>query len=125
MEQTVERIDYESRLRRALEMLQGMRAKLDEVERSRTEPIAVIGMGCRFPGGADSPEAFWRLLRGGVDAIVEVPPDRCNVDEFYDPDPEAPGKMYTRYGGFIGEVDRFDPYFFGISPREAASMDPQ
>ncbi len=89
------------------------------------EPIAIIGMGCRFPGGVDSPEAFWKLLRDGVDAISEVPPARWDIDAFYDPDPEAPGKMATRYGGFLDGIDQFDPNFFGISPREAVSMDPQ
>jgi acyl transferase domain-containing protein/acyl carrier protein len=88
------------------------------------EPIAIVGIGCRFPG-ANNPESFWELLRDGVDAITEVPPDRWDVDEFYDPEPGTPGKMYTRYGGFIDQVDQFDPSFFGISPREAERMDPQ
>ncbi len=89
------------------------------------EPIAVIGMGCRFPGGADSPEAYWRLLREGVDAVSEVPADRWDVDAYYDPDPEAPGKTCSRWGAFLREVDRFDAGFFNISPREATAMDPQ
>lgn len=88
------------------------------------EPIAIIGIGCRFPG-AKSPDAYWQLLRNGVDAIREVPAERWNIDDFYDPDPSAPGKMNTRHGGFIDDVDQFDPYFFGITPREAMSMDPQ
>jgi len=88
------------------------------------EPIAIIGIGCRFPGAQDA-EAFWQLLRDGVDAITEVPPDRWDLRAFYDPNPEALGKMNTRWGGFLEQVDRFDPYFFGISPREAARMDPQ
>ena len=89
------------------------------------EPIAIVGMACRFPGGASTPEAFWDLLHEGVDAITEVPPDRWNVDAFYDPDSTAPGKMHSRWGGFLAGVDRFDPQFFGIAPREAAFMDPQ
>ncbi|MFY0568811.1 SDR family NAD(P)-dependent oxidoreductase [Archangium lansingense] len=89
------------------------------------EPIAIVGMACRLPGGADTPEAFWRLLREGSDAISEIPADRWDVDAWYDADPEAPGKMYVRAGGFLREVDRFEPQFFGISPREAESMDPQ
>ena len=89
------------------------------------EPIAIIGIGCRFPGGANSPEAFWKLLRDGVDAITEVPADRWNADSFYDPDPAKRGKMRSRWGGFVDKIDEFDAEFFGISPREASSMDPQ
>lgn len=88
-----------------------------------TEPIAIIGLGCRFPG-ADSPAAFWSLLANGQDAVSEAPPERWAVERYYDPDPEQPGKMYTRAGGFLAQIDRFDPQFFGISPREAEEMDP-
>jgi acyl transferase domain-containing protein/acyl-CoA synthetase (AMP-forming)/AMP-acid ligase II len=88
------------------------------------EPIAIIGIGCRFPG-ADGPAAFWRLLSDGVDAITEIPPDRWDADAFYDPNGTAPGTATTRWGGFLDQVDQFDPQFFGISPREAARMDPQ
>jgi amino acid adenylation domain-containing protein/thioester reductase-like protein len=87
------------------------------------EPIAIIGLSCRFPK-ASSPQAFWDLLRNGVDAITEVPSDRWDVDAFHSSDP-APGKVTTRWGGFLNDVDLFDPHFFGISPREAARMDPQ
>ncbi len=90
-----------------------------------SEPIAIIGMGCRFPGGVESPEDFWQLLRTGKDAIREVPPNRWDLETFYNPDPDAPGKMYTRHGGFLDQVDKFDPQFFNISPREALSLDPQ
>ncbi|MBI2838244.1 MAG: SDR family NAD(P)-dependent oxidoreductase [Acidobacteria bacterium] len=101
------------------------RAVKDDVgPRMTAEPIAVIGLGCRFPGGED-PESFWELLRDGVDAITEVPVQRWNSSDFYDSDPAARGKMNTRYGGFLEEVDQFDPHFFSISPREAARMDPQ
>ena len=92
---------------------------------SATEAIAVIGMGCRFPGGVDSPEAYWELLRSGRDAISEIPSDRWNVDDYYDNDPTAPGKMYARHGAFIRGVDQFDPAFFGMTPRETADLDPQ
>ena len=88
------------------------------------EPIAIVGVSCRFPGAPD-PEAFWEVLSGGVDAIREVPEDRFDIDEFYDPDPETPGKIYSRFGGFLDEIDGFDPEFFGISPREAVWIDPQ
>ncbi len=89
------------------------------------EPVAIIGIGCRLPGGADGPDSFWRLLREGVDAIGEVPPERWDLAAFYDEDPAAPGKMNTRWGGFLERIDGFDASFFGISPREAAPMDPQ
>jgi len=96
----------------------------DQNREAKTEPIAIIGIGCRFPG-AHGPEAFWQLLREGVDAITEVPAERFNLHAFYDPDPTIPGKMNTRWGGFLDQVDQFDPHFFGISPREALRMDPQ
>ncbi len=89
-----------------------------------TAPIAIIGMGCRFPGAPD-PDAFWRLLADGTDAITEVPADRWDIDAFYDPDLATPGMMSTRWGGFIPDVDKFDARFFGISPGEAKTMDPQ
>ena len=79
------------------------------------EPIAIVAVACRFPGAPD-PEGFWEVLAGGVDAIREIPSDRFDVDDYYDPDPEAPGKIYTRYGGFLDKIDGFDPEFFGISP---------
>ncbi|MEK8016255.1 MAG: SDR family NAD(P)-dependent oxidoreductase [Candidatus Parabeggiatoa sp.] len=90
-----------------------------------TDAIAIIGMGCRFPGSAKNPDAFWQLLRDGVDAISVVPASRWDIKSFYDPNPGTPGKMNTRWGGFLDEVAAFDPQFFGISPREAESMDPQ
>ncbi|GAB1543388.1 hypothetical protein NUACC21_60620 [Scytonema sp. NUACC21] len=88
------------------------------------EAIAIIGMGCRFPHAKD-PEAFWHLLHSQMDAITEVPEARWNVNTFYDSNPATPGKMVTRWGGFLDQVDQFDPLFFGISPREAQRMDPQ
>ncbi len=87
--------------------------------------IAIIGMGCRFPGGVSSPDAYWRLLREGTSAISEIPSDRWNVDEYYDSDREAVGKMYARHGGFVERADCFDAAFFGITPREAEDLDPQ
>lgn len=89
------------------------------------EPIAIVGIGCRLPGGANSPDAFWRNLCGGVNAVREIPSNRWNIDKFYDPEPGKPGKSISKWGGFIDCLDQFDPDFFGISPREAASMDPQ
>ncbi|MBC7878685.1 MAG: amino acid adenylation domain-containing protein [Anaerolineales bacterium] len=92
--------------------------------KNTNEPIAIIGLSCRFPK-ASNPQAFWELLRNGVDAITEVPPDRWNVDDFYSSDPATPGKVTSRWGGFLDGIDLFDPHFFGISPREATRMDPQ
>ncbi|HEV3220791.1 MAG TPA: SDR family NAD(P)-dependent oxidoreductase [Candidatus Acidoferrales bacterium] len=87
--------------------------------------IAIVGIGCRFPGGANNPAELWALLRDSVDAIAEVPADRWRVDSFYHPDPSRPGKTYSRWGGFIKHIEEFDAQFFGISPREAARADPQ
>src|SRR5580698_3155715 len=92
---------------------------------SASEPIAIIGLGCRMPGDADTPEEFWKLLANGVDAIEEIPSDRWDVNLFYDPHPDTPGKANTKWGGFVDHIDEFDPAFFGISPREAIGMDPQ
>jgi len=89
-------------------------------------PIAIVGVGCRFPGGASSPQEFWKNLVNGVDAIVDVPSDRWDANRFYDPDPQAAGKLYARQGGFLREpIDTVDPGLFGLSPREAAVLDPQ
>ena len=112
-------------MRRMLAALKEARTQLEATARSKTEPIAIVGAGCRFPGGVDSPDTFWRLLIDGVDAVSEIPPGRWCVDDYYDPNPGVPGKMYFRHGAFIEGIDRFDPHFFGISPREAMSMDPQ
>jgi len=93
---------------------------------SSTPPLAIVGMGCRFPGGANNPTRFWENLLAGKDCIIDVPEDRWEIDRFYDSDRNKPGKMYVRSGGFLQEnIFAFDSLFFGISPREAASMDPQ
>ena len=97
---------------------------LDAHRKIDSEPIAIIGIGCRFPGSS-GPQAFWQSIRDGVDAITEVPADRFDLNRVYDPDPAIAGKINTRWGGFVEQVDQFDPQFFGISPREAARMDPQ
>jgi acyl transferase domain-containing protein/2-polyprenyl-3-methyl-5-hydroxy-6-metoxy-1,4-benzoquinol methylase len=105
--------------------IEELQARLDAAEQAKREPIAIVGMACRFPGGSHDPESFWQFLREGKDAIREIPADRWDVDAFYHPDPGTPGKMYTRNGGFLDRVDLFDPQFFGIAPREAIGMDPQ
>ncbi len=89
------------------------------------EPIAIIGMGCRFPGGANNPELFWELLKEGRDATSEVPAERWKIEDYYDPVPDAKGKMLTRRGGFLDDISHFDANFFGISAREAQNLDPQ
>jgi len=89
------------------------------------EPLAIIGIGCRFPGGSDSPQAFWDMLCAGTDAIREIPPERWSISAHYDPVPGRDGKSISRWGGFVENIDRFDPGFFGISAREADSIDPQ
>ncbi len=99
-------------------------ARANEPDRAR-EPIAIVGIGCRFPGGASDPAAFWQMLCDGVDGVTEVPRDRWDADAIYDADPTAPGRIASRWGGFITGVDKFDAAFFGISPREAVEMDPQ
>ncbi len=99
-------------------------SELDADREMEAEPIAIIGIGCRFPGSS-GPQAFWQSIRDGVDAITEVPADRFDLSRVYDPDPTIAGKINTRWGGFVEQVDQFDPQFFGISPREAARMDPQ
>jgi acyl transferase domain-containing protein/acyl carrier protein len=124
--------DRRALLQNALQAITDLQARLDAVEQARREPaatnqpIAIIGLSCRFPGGADDPEAYWQLLREGRDAIREVPADR------WTPTPPSPigsadrgGPETQWYGGFLDGIDQFEPQFFGISPREANTMDPQ
>ncbi len=92
---------------------------------SMDDPIAIIGMGCRMPGGVEDPEGLWALLQGGVDAVREVPIERWDIDRWYDPDPDAVAKMATRWGGFVDGLELLEPIFFGLSPRAAPSVDPQ
>src|SRR5688572_16526994 len=116
--------DELSTVKRALLEIRELKERLQREEQARTEPIAIVGLGCRFPG-ADDPDALWSLLSEGREAITEMPRERWDVDSLYDPDPDAPGKVYTKQGGFLRDVDLFDSRFFGITPREAVSMDPQ
>ncbi len=113
-------------LKRVTVDLTEARRRLAEVEHGNHEPIAIIGMGCRFPGGVTSPETLWNLVSHGVDAVGEFPSDRgWNVQDLYDPDPEAQGKCYTRHGGFLYDSADFDATSFEMSPRGALATDPQ
>jgi acyl transferase domain-containing protein/acyl carrier protein/SAM-dependent methyltransferase len=115
----------DGQLRDALALLERAEARIKILERERREPIAVIGMACRFPGGASDPESFYQLLRDGLDGICTVPGDRWDVDAWYAPDAGTPGRIQTRFGGFVPGCEQFDAAFFDISPREAESLDPQ
>src|SRR4051812_38208644 len=95
------------------------------MDEEQFEPIAIVGIGCRFPGGLYKSAALWDFLRRGGDAIGDIPASRWNIDDYYDADASVPGTIYARQGGFLADVDRFDPAFFGISPREALTLDPQ
>jgi acyl transferase domain-containing protein/NADPH:quinone reductase-like Zn-dependent oxidoreductase len=117
--------EHSALLKQALRAVEQMRQKVDAAESRMHQPIAIVGMGCRFPGDANDADSFWELLQNGREAIGEVPADRWKIDDYYDPDATVPGKMVTRFGGFLRNVDRFDAAFFGIAPREAAMMDPQ
>ena len=121
MSNAPESTDYRARLKKAVLKLDELHSNLDRLH----EPIAIIGLSCRMPGGVNDPEAFWQLLHDGVDGVTDIPPHRWDVDAYYDPSAGTPGKMYTRRGGFLDGVDQFDPTFFGIAPREALKMDPQ
>jgi acyl transferase domain-containing protein/NADPH-dependent curcumin reductase CurA/acyl carrier protein len=109
----------------ALVALEDMQATLDAEVRARTEPIAIVGIGCRFPGGGDGPEAFWNLVRDGRDAVGDVPAGRWDANAYHDADRAAPGKMVSRRGAFVDGIDEFDAEFFDLFPREAALLDPQ
>jgi phthiocerol/phenolphthiocerol synthesis type-I polyketide synthase D len=111
----------------ALRKIDDLSARLEIAEKGDTEPIAVVGMGCRFPGGVNTPAEYWRLLQDGASGIIRVPAERWDADAYYSDDHTAPGTICNRVGGFLTswQPDEFDAEFFGISPREVAAMDPQ
>jgi acyl transferase domain-containing protein/acyl carrier protein len=117
--------DQTATLKRAYLTMERMQRRIQEYERARSEPIAVVGLGLRFPGGAVDADSYWGILESGSDVVSEIPADRWDIDAFYAEEHRTPGKMSTRYGGFLDRVDRFDYDFFGISRREALAMDPQ
>jgi thioester reductase-like protein len=126
MTTTTQATDSRELLVTALRTVERLRAKLSASRDGwLDEPIAIVGIGCRLPGGVDSPESYWQLLRNAVDATGEFPARRADARALYSPDPDEPGKAYTIRGGFLDRVDRFEPEVFGISPREALGMDPQ
>ncbi|RLV10043.1 beta-ketoacyl synthase [Streptomyces griseocarneus] len=120
----------EDKLRQYLKLvtteLRQTRARLDQAEEREHEPVAIVAMGCRFPGDVESPEDLWRLVADGTDTVSDFPEDRhWDLAGLYDPEPGRPGKSYVRSGAFLGDTARFDAEFFGINPREALAMDPQ
>ncbi|MBS4727408.1 SDR family NAD(P)-dependent oxidoreductase [Mycobacterium sp. SM1] len=123
MPETTKHLDY---LKRLTIDLRRTRRRLAELEAKSSQPVAIIGMACRFPGGVNSPDDLWEMLVEGRDVVSDFPRDRgWDVEGLFDPDPDARGTSYTRHGGFVDDVAGFDAAFFGVSPAEALAMDPQ
>ena len=110
--------------KKALVAIRKLRREIQQLKYRQNEPVAIVGLSCRFPQSPDL-DAYWRLLDEGKDAVRDVPADRWDIDAYFDPDPDAPGKVYMRQAGYLDGIDEFDAAFFGISPREAEYMDPQ
>ncbi|MEX2601917.1 MAG: type I polyketide synthase [Balneolaceae bacterium] len=118
--------DYRALMKKALLEIKELKSELNASKKRQSEAIAIVGASCRFPGGAHDTDSYWDILLNGRDVISEVPADRWNGDDYYDPDPDVPGKICSLLGGYLSQpVSAFDARFFGISPREAESMDPQ
>lgn len=111
--------------RDALNIIKNMKQKIESLENEKNEPIAIIGIGCRYPGDIHGTDSFWDVVDNATDAVTDVPKSRWDADALYDPNPAMLGKVVSRSGGFVPDIDKFDADFFGISPREAVSLDPQ
>ncbi len=111
--------------RDALNTIKNMKQKIEALEKEKNEPIAIIGIGCRYPGDINDTDSFWNVLNNATDAVTEVPKSRWDAEALYDPNPAVLGKVVSRSGCFVDNIDQFDADFFGISPREAVSLDPQ
>jgi acyl transferase domain-containing protein len=119
-------MDNKEIIKKALIELRELKSKLNQVQYQKTEPIAIIGMGCRFPGGAETLDSYWHLLQTGIDAVTDVPKERWNKEDVYDPDSDTKGKINNKLGGFLkSNIYDFDSHFFNIAPQEAIQIDPQ
>lgn len=126
IDENTEQLKRKELLKQAYLKIQELQHRLEEKDRAGFgEPIAIIGMGCRFPGGVRDAETLWKMLKTGTDTVGDIPSDRWDLEKYFDPDPGKTGRMYSRHGAFLNTIDQFDPHFFGISPREAEKMDPQ
>ena len=114
-----------SPIKKALYEIRNLKGKLQDLTQAQNEPIAIVGVGLRFPGGASDAASYWKILADRVNTVTEVPVARWKIDDYFDADPEAPGKMYSRHGSFLADTAGFDAHLFGVSPREAIEMDPQ
>ena len=114
-----------SPVKRALGEIRLLRTELEECRRSQSQPVAIVGLAVRLPGGVITPELFWDALAEGKDLIASIPPERWEAQEYWSPEGDQPGTLYDNHGGFLSDVDAFDADFFGINAREATSMDPQ